>query len=103
MDAFGAIVLTGIAIAFLGFLGVGLIWRSRPASDITDRDRNERWAAQIKVEEHDLPQMLDAANDYRRKRGEDEVTLEEFETKVGDEQLRILDAANKQLRARANS
>jgi hypothetical protein len=98
MDMFGAIVLGGFVIAFLGFLGVGLIWRSRPASDITDRDRNERWAAQMKVEEHDLPQMVDAANDYRRKRGEDEVTLEEFESKVGDEQLRILDAANADFR-----
>jgi hypothetical protein len=102
MDTFSAIVLAGFVIAFLGFLGVGLLWRSRPASDITDRDRHERWAAQMKVEQHDLPQMLAAANDYRSKRGEDEVTLAEFEAKVGDEQLKILDAANKQLRARAN-
>jgi hypothetical protein len=103
MDTFSAIVFAGFAIAFLGFVGVGLVWRSRPATDITDRDRHERWAAQMNVEEHDLPQMIDAANAYRRNRGEDEVTLEEFESKVGDEQLRILDAANKQLRARANS
>jgi hypothetical protein len=101
MDAFTTIVAVGIVGMFLGFLAIGLFTRGRSVSDITDKDRHEQWITQMKVEELDVPQMVSAANDYRRKRGLDEVTVEEFEAKVTDEQMTILDDANKQLQAHA--
>jgi hypothetical protein len=52
------------------------------------------------VEERDIPQMLAAANEYRRKRGQPEVTPEEFGAQVEDEQRQLLRQAEKQIRAK---
>jgi hypothetical protein len=101
MDTFTAIVSIAVVGMFVGFLVIGLFSRGRSVQDITDKDRHEQWVTQMKVEELDVPQMVSAANDYRRKRGMDEVTVEEFEAKVTDEQMKILDDANKQLQAHA--
>jgi hypothetical protein len=103
MDAFGAIVAIGFLLMFLVFMALGWAWRGRPAADITDKARHEEWAAQLKIEQLDIPQMLSAANDYRRKRGRKQVTLDEFQAIVEDEQMSILDDANKQLAASANT
>ena len=101
MDTFTAIVFGGIVVAALAFLAIGFAWRGRPVEEITDRRENERWATQMKVEEQDIPQMLEAANEYRRKRGMPEITPEEFGARVEDEQRELLRQAEKQLAARA--
>ena len=101
MDTFSAIVFGGIVLAALTFLAIGYIWRGQPVEEITDRKRNERWATQMKIEERDIPQMLEAANEYRRKRGMREITAEEFGAQVEREQRSLLRQAEKQLAARA--
>jgi hypothetical protein len=101
MDAFTAIVFGGIVVAALTFLALGHAWRGRPVEEITDRRENERWAAQMNVEEQDIPQMLAAANEYRRNRGMPEITAEEFGARVESEQRDLLRQAEKQLAARA--
>jgi hypothetical protein len=45
------------------------------------------WAAQLDIEEHELPQMLAAANDYRRKRGLPEVTVAQLQAQVDGVEL----------------
>jgi hypothetical protein len=99
MDAFAAITFGGLLLAFLAFLALGHVWRGRPLEEITDRKAGEKWAAQQRVEERDIPQMLTAANEYRRKRGLPELTPEEFGAQVEDEQRELLRQAEKQLRA----
>jgi hypothetical protein len=99
MDAFAAIIFGGLVLVFLVFLAIGHAWRDRPIEEITDRGANEKWAAQMQVEERDIPQMLEAANEYRRKRGQPEVTPEEFGAQVEQEQRRLLVQAEKQMRA----
>jgi hypothetical protein len=101
MDPFAAIVLGGLLAALLVFLALGYAWRDRPVEEITDRQSNERWAAQMRVEERDIPEMLSAANDYRRKRGLPEITPEEFDAQIEGEQRQLLRQAEKQLNARA--
>jgi hypothetical protein len=103
MDAFAAITFGGLVFAFLVFLAIGHAWRGRPIDEVTDRDANEKWAAQMRVEERDVPQMLAAANDYRRKRGMPELTPDEFRSRVEDEQRELLRQAEKQLRAASRS
>lgn len=103
MDPFAAITLGGLVLALLVFLGIGYAWRGRPVEEITDRKQNERWAAQMKVEEHDIPQMLAAANEYRRKRHIPEITPEEFGAQVESEQRELLRQAEKQLAARGSN
>jgi hypothetical protein len=102
MDTFAAITLGGLLLVLLVFLGIGYAWRGRPIEELTDRKQNERWAAQMKVEERDVPQMLAAANEYRRKRGLPEITPEEFSAKVESEQRELLRQAEKQIRARSS-
>jgi hypothetical protein len=100
MDPFAAITLGGLLLALLVFLGIGYAWRGRPVEEITDRKQNERWATQMKVEERDVPEMLAAANEYRRKRSMPEITPEEFSAKVEGEQRELLRQAEKQIAAR---
>jgi hypothetical protein len=100
MDTFAAIALGGLLLAVLTFLALGYAWRGRPVEEITDRKQNERWAAQMKVEERDIPEMLAAANEYRRNRGMPEITPEEFGARVEREQRELLRQAEKQLGAR---
>jgi hypothetical protein len=99
MDLFAAIIFGGLLVVFLLFLVLGHVWRGRPLDEITDRETHEKWAAQMRVEEGDIPQMLTAANEYRRKRGLPERTPEEFESQVEDEQRKLLRQAEKQMRA----
>lgn len=100
MDPFAAITFGGLLVAFLVFLAIGHAWRGRPVEEITDKRDNEKWAAQMKVEERDIPQMLAAANEYRRKRGLPEVSAEEFGAQIEAEQRQLLRQAEKQLNAR---
>jgi hypothetical protein len=103
MDLFAAITLGGLLLALAVFLVLGHAWRGRPVEEITDRKDNEKWATQLQVEERDVPQMLAAANEYRRKRRLPEVTPEEFGAQVEDEQRNLLRQAEKQLQARAEA
>lgn len=102
MDTFAAITFGALLLVFLAFLAIGYLWRREPVEEITDRHRNERWAAQIQVEERDVPEMLEAANEYRRNRGMPEITPEEFGARVEREQHELLRQAEKQLRARGS-
>lgn len=99
MDAFAAIIFGGLLVAFLVFLAIGHAWRGRPIDEFTNREAGEKWAAQMRVEERDIPAMLTAANEYRRKRGQPELTPEEFGAQVEEEQQRLLRQAEKQIRA----
>jgi hypothetical protein len=103
MDAFAAITFGAFLVAFLVFLALGHAWRGRPMAEITDKGANEKWGAQMAIEERDIPQMLEAANEYRRKRGQPEITPEEFGAQVEDEQRRLLRQAEKQFRAASRS
>jgi hypothetical protein len=103
MDLFAAITLGGLLVALLVFLGLGHAWRGRPIEEITDRKDNEKWATRMTVEERDIPQMLMAANEYRRKRHLPEITPEEFGAEVEHEQRTLLRQAEKQLRAKAGA
>jgi hypothetical protein len=99
MDTFTLIVVGGLVIVVGGFFLVAFVFRFQPVAEILDKRANERWAAQLKIEQSDIPQMVAASNEYRRKRGLPEVTEEEFRAKVGDEQRELLLQAGKQIRA----
>jgi hypothetical protein len=73
MDAFALIVLGAIVLIVLAFLAIGF-WHPARAMEITDGDRQRRWATQAEIEEHDIGEMVDSQNDYRRARGEREIT-----------------------------
>jgi hypothetical protein len=101
MDFFTAIVLGTLAAGTLWVVWAGWLTRKLPIGDVIDKRRNEKWAAQLEVEDHDLPQMIAAANQYRAKRGLPAVTIEQVRGQVyGDLREQILGDAKKQLRAK---
>ena len=73
MDTFTLIVLISIVAVVLVFLALGF-WHPARAMEITDKDRQERWATQADIEERDIGEMVEGQNVYRRARGDEEIT-----------------------------
>jgi hypothetical protein len=93
VDVFALIVIGGVALAVLFLLGVGFLARNQPISNVVDKKANERWATQAVIEAGEVPQMVESANEYRRKRGLPELTAADFEAKAAKEQRIVIDQA----------
>jgi hypothetical protein len=95
MDTFGAIVLISLTVTVLALLAIGK-WSSRSASDIQNKDRLLRWGVQFEIEKKEIPQMLEAQAEYRRRRGQKEISEDEFRAKIEAEQLERVRRADRQ-------
>jgi hypothetical protein len=94
------IVLSPLAFGVLWLVGAAWLTRKLPIDHLIDKRRNEKWATQLKLEEQELPQMLAAANDYRRKRGLPEITVAQLQAQTNkDLREQIAEQAHKQQRA----
>src|SRR3954469_25839171 len=83
VEPFTIIVIAGFTVVIGIFLIVGF-WHPRRASQITDKDRQARWATQAEVEETEIPGMIEGQNMYRRKRGQADATEEEFRGRAAE-------------------
>jgi hypothetical protein len=90
VDAFPLIVLGGIGIVVLILV---LIGRFYPGSgeDILDWRPTRSYETEIELEMQDVQQMLEAQNEYRRKRGEPELTEDEVREDVIRQETERLD------------
>ncbi len=89
MDSFPILVVGGLLV-FVGLLV--LLARLYPGTgaDLLDWGSTRSYEHEIELEMQDVEQMIEAQNAYRRKRGEPEITEEEFrEDVVRDEVRRI--------------
>jgi hypothetical protein len=89
VDSFPILVLGGLLI-LVGLLV--LLARLYPGSgaDLLDWGSTRSYEHEIELEMQDVEQMIEAQNAYRRKRGEREITEDEFrEDVVRDEVRRI--------------
>jgi hypothetical protein len=87
VDAFPLIVLGGIGIIVVLLV---LVARFYPGSgaDLLDWQPTRSYETQIELEMEDVQQMLEAQNEYRRKRGEAELTEDEVRNSVAREEAR---------------
>ena len=87
MDAFPLIVLGGIGIVVALLV---LVARFYPGSgaDLLDWQPTRSYETQIELEMEDVQQMLEAQNEYRRRRGERELTEDEVRSSVAREEAR---------------
>jgi hypothetical protein len=87
VDAFPLIVLGGIGLAVLVLV---LVARFYPGSgaDLLDWQPTRSYETEIELELEDVQQMIDAQNEYRRRRGERELTEDEVRQNVAREQAR---------------
>ena len=90
MDAFPLIVFGGIAI-LVGLLV--LVARLYPGSgaDLLDWGPSRSYEQEVELENQDIEQMIEVQNEYRRRRGQAEVSEEEVRLDVVREELRRLD------------
>jgi hypothetical protein len=89
VDAFPLIVLGGIAIV-VGVLVVIARFYPGSGADLLDWQPTRSYETELELEAQDVEQMLEAQNRYRRKRGEREITEDEFRQNVAREEARRL-------------
>jgi hypothetical protein len=99
MDLFALIVFGGIAVLLLALVALGSLSRRR-VRDITHHGDHEALAARLRIEQRDIPEMVDAQNEYRRRHGRPETTEDEVRRRVGREELDRLDRADEEAKAR---
>jgi hypothetical protein len=92
MDAFVLIVIGSVVAVVLVFLALGF-WHPARAMEITDQERQKRWATQAEIEERDVGQMVEGQNKYRRARGEEELTEERVQAAATKRQRESIDRA----------
>jgi hypothetical protein len=87
VDTFPLVVLGGIGVVVLAIV---LIARLHPGSgaDLLDWQPTRSYETELELEMQDVEQMIAAQNEYRRKRGERELTEDEVREEVLREQAR---------------
>jgi hypothetical protein len=89
VDTFPIIVVGGLLIV-VGLLV--LLARLYPGTgaDLLDWGPTRSYEHEVELEMQDVEQMLEARNAYRRKRGEPEITEQEFREDVAREEIERL-------------
>lgn len=90
MDAFPLIVLGGIGIVVAVLVLIGRFYPGTGA-DILDWRPTRSYETEMELEMQDVEQMIEAQNQYRRRRGEPDVTEDEVREAVTREELERLD------------
>jgi hypothetical protein len=87
MDTFPLIVLGGLLV-IVGLLV--LLARLYPGTgaDLLDWQPTRSYETEVELEMQDVEQMIAAQNEYRRKRGESEITEDEFRLDVVRDEAR---------------
>lgn len=87
MDSFPILVVGGLLV-FVGLLV--LLARLYPGSgaDLLDWGSTRSYEHEIELEMQDVEQMIEAQNAYRRKRGEPEITEDQFREDVVRDEVR---------------
>ena len=81
------LVWTGIiAVGVVAFLVLARLNKSR-AMDIADKGNRKALGEMVAIENRDIDQMVESNNEYRRRRGEEELTEEGVRAAVGQQEL----------------
>jgi hypothetical protein len=87
MDVFPLIVLVGILVV-VGLLVLLAKLYPGTGADLLDWKPTRSYETEVELEMQDVDQMIAAQNEYRRKRGEREITEDEVREGVAREQAR---------------
>ena len=87
MDTFPLIVLVGILV-IVGLLVLLARFYPGTGADLLDWQPTRSYETEVELEMQDVEQMLAAQNEYRRKRGEREITEDEFRMDVVRDEAR---------------
>jgi hypothetical protein len=85
--------ILGTIFILLFFVGVILVvghFYPGSGADLVDWQPTRSYETEVQLEEDDIQQMLDAQNEMRRRRGAPELTEEELNRKVAEDQANRL-------------
>jgi FtsZ-interacting cell division protein ZipA len=94
VDTFTLIVIVGLVVVVATLLAVGL-WHPAKAMEITDKERQKRWATQAEIEETEVDGMIEGQNAYRRARGEAEITEGDMQRRASERQQDSIEQAKR--------
>ena len=89
MDVFPLIVLVGILVV-VGLLVLLAQLYPGTGADLLDWHPTRSYETEVELEMQDVEQMIEARNEYRRKRGEREVSEAQFREDVVQDEIRNL-------------
>jgi hypothetical protein len=89
VDAFPLIVLGGIGIVVLVLVLIGRFYPGTGA-DILDWRPTRSYETEMELELQDVEQMIEAQNQYRRRRGEPDLTEDEVRNSVVRDEIERL-------------
>jgi hypothetical protein len=89
VDLFPLIVLVGILVA-VGLLVLLAQLYPGTGADLLDWHPTRSYETEVELEMQDVEQMIEARNEYRRKRGEREVSEAQFREDVVQDEIRNL-------------
>ncbi|MDX6616428.1 MAG: hypothetical protein QOD60_1519 [Solirubrobacterales bacterium] len=89
MDPFIPLTLGAVILLVLVFMGLARAFESRGVDQLLDWQPTRDYETEIELEQDDVQQMIEAQNEYRRKRGAKEITVSDVEKQAAeDEQIR---------------
>jgi hypothetical protein len=89
VDVFPLIVLVGILVV-VGLLVLLAQLYPGTGADLLDWHPTRSYETEVELEMQDVEQMIEARNEYRRKRGEREVSEAQFREDVVQDEIRNL-------------
>ena len=96
MDTFPIIVVGGLLI-FVGLLVLLAKLYPGTGADLLDWGPSRSYEHEIELEMQDVEQMLEAQNAYRRKRGEREISEDEFREGVARDEIQRLSESDREV------
>jgi hypothetical protein len=94
VDTFPIIVVGGLLI-FVGLLVLLAKLYPGTGADLLDWGPSRSYEHEVELEMQDVEQMLEAQNAYRRKRGEREISEDEFREGVARDEIQRLSESDR--------
>lgn len=92
MDIFAAIMFGILAFVVVALVALGIWYPGTGAAQVGWRSPREQAEREAALDEEDLAQMLEAANERRRRRGEQELTADSVVAEQQAAELAAIDA-----------
>jgi hypothetical protein len=86
MDAFLPLTLGALALLVLVMIGLARAFQDHGVDKLLDWQPTRSYETEIELEADDVQQMIDAQNEYRRRRGAPEITERDAERKAAEDE-----------------
>jgi hypothetical protein len=86
MDAFIPLTLGALALLVLVMIGLARAFQSHGVDELLDWKPTRSYETEVELERDDVQQMIEAQNEYRRRRGAPEITQRDAERKAAEDE-----------------